>query len=93
MNRCLFAFFLEAIREYEDGIATIEDIDTAIKYGLNHPLGPFELIDLTGIDTFEHVAEKLEELPVTNWSCPESIKEKVEQNHLGRKTGEGWYKY
>ena len=93
VNRCLFAFFLEAIREYEDGIATIEDIDTAIKYGLNHPLGPFELIDLTGIDTFEHVAEKLEELPVTDWSCPKSIKEKVEQNHLGRKTGEGWYKY
>ena len=70
VNRCLFAFMLEAIHEYEDGVATIDDIDTAIKLGLNHPMGPFEMMDLSGLDTFPHVTEILEKLPVTSWACP-----------------------
>lgn len=93
VNRCLFAFMLEAIHCYEDGVASIEDIDTAIKAGLNHPLGPFEMMDMSGLDTFPHVTETLESLPVTGWECPASVKELISQGRYGRKNGEGWYKY
>ena len=93
VNRCLFAFMLEAIHEYEDGVATIDDIDTAIKLGLNHPMGPFEMMDLSGLDTFPHVTEILEKLPVTSWACPESVKAKIAEGKYGRKSGEGWHKY
>lgn len=93
VNRCLFAFMLEAIHCYEDGVASIDDIDTAIKLGLNHPLGPFEMMDMSGLDTFPHVCETMEALPITNWSTPESIKKLVADGKYGRKNGEGWHKY
>ncbi len=93
VNRCLFAFVLEALRCYTDGIATAEDIDTAMKLGLNHPLGPFEMMDLSGLDTFTHVCDSLEGLPVTDWSCPEVVTEMVKDGRFGRKSGRGWYDY
>ena len=93
VNRCLFAFMLEAVRCYEDGVASAEDIDSAIKYGLNHPLGPFEMMDLSGLDTFPHVCESLHSLPVTGWSVPESVKRLVSEGRLGRKSGRGWHDY
>lgn len=93
VNRCLFAFMLEAIRCYEDGVATLEDIDTAIKLGLNHPMGPFEMMDMSGIDTFPHVTETLEALPVTGWSAPQSILKLIAEGRYGRKNGHGWYDY
>ncbi len=93
VNRCLFAFMLEAIHCYEDGVASIEDIDTAIKMGLNHPLGPFEMMDLSGLDTFPHVCETMEALPVTGWATPESVKKLVSEGKFGRKSGEGWHNY
>ena len=93
VNRCLFAFMLEAIHCYEDGVATVDDIDTAIKFGLNHPLGPFEMMDMSGLDTFPHVTETMEALPVTDWKCPESVKKLVAEGKFGRKSGEGWHKY
>ena len=93
VNRCLFAFMLEAISCYRDGVASIEDIDTAMKMGLNHPLGPFEMMDLSGLDTFPHVCESLQSLPVTDWSTPSSVLELVEAGKLGRKNGHGWYDY
>ena len=93
VNRCLFAFMLEAIHCYEDGVATVDDIDTAIKFGLNHPLGPFEMMDMSGLDTFPHVTETMEALPVTTWKCPESVKKLVAEGKYGRKSGEGWHKY
>jgi 3-hydroxybutyryl-CoA dehydrogenase len=93
VNRCLFAFMLEAIHCYEEGVATIEDIDTAIKLGLNHPLGPFEMMDMSGLDTFPHVTETLEALPVTTWKCPEAVQQRVNEGKYGRKNGHGWYDY
>jgi 3-hydroxybutyryl-CoA dehydrogenase len=93
VNRCLFAFMLEAVHEYEDGVATIDDIDTAIKLGLNLPMGPFEMMDLSGLDTFPHVTEILESLPVTSWKCPDSVQKKIAEGKFGRKSGEGWHKY
>ena len=93
VNRCLFAFMLEAVHCYEDGVATVDDIDTAIKFGLNHPMGPFEMMDLSGLDTFPHVTETLESLPITEWGCPASVKKLIEEGKYGRKSGEGWHKY
>ena len=93
VNRCLFAFMLEAIHCYEEGVASVDDIDTAIKLGLNHPMGPFEMMDMSGLDTFPHVTETLEALPVTTWKCPESVKKLVAEGKFGRKSGEGWHKY
>ena len=93
VNRCLFAFMLEAISCYKDGVASIEDIDTAIKLGLNHPLGPFEMMDMSGLDTFPHVCDSLSSLPVTDWSTPEPVKELLEAGRFGRKSGHGWHDY
>ena len=93
VNRCLFAFMLEAVHCYEEGVASVADIDTAIKLGLNHPMGPFEMMDMSGLDTFPHVTETLEALPVTTWKCPESVQKLVEDGKFGRKSGEGWHKY
>lgn len=91
VNRCLMAFLLEAIHCYDAGVATIEDIDTAITLGLNHPMGPFRLMDMSGIDTLPHVLESLQSLPVTTWNVPESVKKLVAEGRYGNKSGSGWY--
>jgi 3-hydroxybutyryl-CoA dehydrogenase len=94
VNRLMFPHFLEAIKMYEEGVATIEDIDKAVKLGLNYPMGPFELMDLTGIDIALHVSEYLyKELNKEGkWSPPLLLKSMVRAGKLGRKTGGGWYK-
>jgi 3-hydroxybutyryl-CoA dehydrogenase len=86
---------MEAIRVYEEGIASIEDIDKAVKGGLNHPMGPFELMDLTGLDINYHVNEYFhrELNQELKHVTPITLKNMIRANKLGRKTGEGWYKY
>jgi 3-hydroxybutyryl-CoA dehydrogenase len=93
VNRCLFAFMLEAIHIYEDGVASTEDIDLAIKNGLNHPMGPFQMMDLSGLDTFPAVCESLSALDVTTWAAPKAVLQKIEEGKFGQKSGEGWYVY
>jgi 3-hydroxybutyryl-CoA dehydrogenase len=95
VNRLMIIQLIEAIRVYEEGIASIEDIDTSIKAGLNHPMGPFELMDLTGIDINYHVNEYFhrELNQELKHVTPITLKNMVRAGKLGRKTKEGWYKY
>jgi 3-hydroxybutyryl-CoA dehydrogenase len=95
VNRLMTPHFVEAIRMLEEGIASIEDIDKAVKLGLNYPMGPFELMDLTGVDIAYDVTEYLyKELnKESKWSAPVLMKSMIRAGKLGRKTGAGWYKY
>lgn len=92
VNRVLFAAAEEAMRLLEGGYASAEDIDTAVKKGLNWPMGPFELLDFSGLDIFYGALEdraRLEGGP----GAPAVLREKVERGELGRKTGKGFFEY
>jgi 3-hydroxybutyryl-CoA dehydrogenase len=93
VNRIMIPHMLEAMKIVEEGIATIEDVDTAVKNGLNYPMGPFELMDLTGIDIAYYVTEYFyKELnKESKWVAPNILKTMVRAGKLGRKTGGGWY--
>jgi 3-hydroxybutyryl-CoA dehydrogenase len=95
VNRLMMPHFIEAILLLQEGIASAEDIDKAAKLGLNYPMGPFELMDLTGIDIAYHVAEYLhkEMNKELKWVSPRLMKDMVKANRLGMKTGGGWYNY
>jgi 3-hydroxybutyryl-CoA dehydrogenase len=95
VNRIMIPHFIEAIKIVEEGIASIPDVDTAVKNGLNYPMGPFELMDLTGIDIAYFVAEYFyKELnKESKWASPNLLKTMIRANKLGRKTGAGWYDY
>ena len=95
VNRIMLPHLIEAIKMVEEGIATVEDIDTAVKNGLNYPMGPFELMDLTGIDIAFFVAEYFhKELnKELKWVAPTLLKSMIKAGKLGRKTGAGWYDY
>ena len=95
VNRVMIPHFIEAIKIVEEGIASIEDVDTAVKNGLNYPMGPFELMDLTGIDIAYFVMEYFyKELnKESKWSSPGLLKSVIRAGKLGRKTGAGWYEY
>jgi len=95
VNRIMIPHMLEAIKMFEEGIASTEDIDTAVKNGLNYPMGPFELMDLTGIDICYFVTEYFyKELnKESKWVSPNLLKTMIRAGKLGRKTGGGWYDY
>ncbi|MBI2325705.1 MAG: 3-hydroxybutyryl-CoA dehydrogenase, partial [Chloroflexi bacterium] len=94
VNRLLVPYMLDAIRVLEQGIATPEDIDTAIKLGLRHPMGPFELLDYTGLDIGLHVGDVFfEEFKEPRMAPPALLRRMVAAGHLGRKTGKGFYEY
>ena len=95
VNRIMIPHMLEAIKIVEEGIASIEDVDTAVKNGLNYPMGPFELMDLTGIDVCYFVSEYFyKELnKESKWVSPNLLKTMIRAGKLGRKTGGGWYDY
>lgn len=94
VNRLMMAQYIEAIRLLEEGVATIEDIDKAVKLGLNHPMGAFELQDFGGIDIGYFVAEYFyEEFKDMRWNPPQALKALIRSGRLGKKTGAGWYDY
>lgn len=95
VNRLMIPQLMEAIKLYDEGIASKEDIDKAIKFGLNHPMGPFELMDLTGIDIAYFVNNVFQsDLPrEMKHTTPYSLRTMIRAGRLGRKSKAGWYDY
>ena len=94
VNRLLVPYLLDAVRVYEGGLASLEDIDQAMKLGCGYPMGPFTLLDLVGLDTAMYVAEVMfEEFREPRYAPPPLLKRMVMAGHLGRKTGRGFYTY
>lgn len=94
VNMLLIPYMLAAVRMYEAGHATAEDIDTGMKLGANHPMGPLELGDFVGLDTTKFVADVLfEEFKDPAYASPPLLTRMVEAGLLGRKTGRGFYDY
>jgi 3-hydroxybutyryl-CoA dehydrogenase len=94
VNALLTPILVDAVRMYETGVATAEDIDKAMVLGVNHPMGPLALADLIGIDTVLAVAESLyEEFRDPKYVAPPLLRRMVAAGRLGRKTGRGFYDY
>jgi 3-hydroxybutyryl-CoA dehydrogenase len=92
VNRLLFAAAEEAFHLLEGGYASVEDIDTAARNGLNWPMGPFEVLDFSGLDVFYGALEDRRRLEGGR-GAPASLKDRVERGELGRKSGRGFYDY
>ncbi len=94
VNRLLLPLLNEACFALQEGLGSREDIDTAIKLGLNHPMGPFELADLIGLDTVLFIAEVLHrELGEDKYRPAALLRNHVAAGWLGRKSGRGFYRY
>ena len=94
VNRMLIPFLNEACFALQEGLGTADDIDTAGKLGLNHPMGPFELADLIGLDTVLYIAEVLQrEFGDDKYRPPAILRNYVAAGWLGRKSGRGFYRY
>ena len=94
VNRILIPLIIEACKVVEEGLATPEDVDTAITLGLNHPMGPFTLLDFTGVDVNQYVMDYFfSEFKQAQYATPRLIRELVRAGRLGRKVGHGAYDY
>jgi|ERR1044071_4296599 3-hydroxybutyryl-CoA dehydrogenase len=92
-SRLGVAIGLEAIRMLEEGVASAEDIDRAMELGYNHPMGPLRLTDLVGLDVRLGIAEYLASTLGPRFEPPQLLRDLVEQGKLGKKTGEGFYRW
>jgi 3-hydroxybutyryl-CoA dehydrogenase len=92
-SRAYAAFRLECVRMLEEGLATAEDIDTAFRLGFNLPMGPLELGDFNGIDTFVHALDSLSDAYGERFRPTPILRNMIAAGHLGRKTGKGFYAY
>jgi 3-hydroxybutyryl-CoA dehydrogenase len=94
VNRLLIPYLLDAVAMLQNGLATREDIDTAIKLGLNHPMGPLTLLDFVGLDTTLFIADAMyDEFKDPRFAAPPLLRQMVLAGHLGRKAGRGFYDY
>ena len=94
VNRLLIPQLTEACFALTEGLGTVEEIDLAVRLGLNHPMGPFELADLLGLDTVLTIAEVLQkEFGDDKYRPPTILRNYVAAGWLGRKTGRGFYRY
>ncbi len=94
VNRLLVPYLLDAVRAYENGLGTIEDIDQGMKLGCGYPMGPFTLLDFVGLDTTYYIANIMfEEFREPAYAAPPLLKRMVLAGRLGRKSGQGFYKY
>jgi 3-hydroxybutyryl-CoA dehydrogenase len=94
VNRLLVPYLLDAIRAYENGLGTLEDIDAGMKLGCGYPMGPFTLLDFVGLDTTYYIANIMfDEFREPQYAPPPLLKRMVLAGRLGRKSGHGFYKY
>ena len=94
VNRLLLPFLIEAVKMLESGVATKEDIDKAVKLGLNHPMGPIALADFIGLDTAYFIcAAMYDDLKEPRFAPPILLKKMVASGRHGRKSGKGFYEY
>jgi len=94
VNRILMPFLAEAMRAFEQGVGSAEDIDAGARIGLNHPLGPLELADFIGLDVCLGIMRVLEDgLGLEHMRPPDVLVDLVDAGHLGQKTGQGFYTY
>ena len=94
VNRLLVPYLLDAIRAYENGLGTIEDIDNGMKLGCGYPMGPFTLLDFVGLDTTYYIANIMfDEFREQRFAPPPLLKRMVLAGLLGKKSGQGFYDY
>ena len=94
VNRLLVPCMLDAIRAYEEGVGSIEEIDTAMKAGANHPMGPLTLADFVGLDTLVSIGSVMfDEYRETRFAAPPTLRKMVAAGWYGRKSGKGFYDY
>jgi 3-hydroxybutyryl-CoA dehydrogenase len=94
VNRLLVPFLLDGIRAYEEGVASIDEIDAAMKAGANHPMGPLTLSDFVGLDTLNSIAGVMfDEYREKRFAAPPTLRKMVAAGFYGRKSGRGFYDY
>jgi 3-hydroxybutyryl-CoA dehydrogenase len=94
VNRLLVPYLLDAVRAYEEGVGSIDDIDQAMKLGCGYPMGPFTLLDFVGLDTTYYITHVMfEEFKERRFASPPLLKRMVLAGWYGRKSGKGFYDY
>jgi 3-hydroxybutyryl-CoA dehydrogenase len=94
VNRLLVPYMLDAIRAYEEGVGSIEDIDAAMKGGAAHPMGPLTLLDFVGLDTTKAIADIMfDEYRERRFAAPPTLRKMVAAGYYGQKSGRGFYDY